>query len=235
MTTNMKIVLGIGVLVATTAVGILLFSRAPMTASSRTIQGAVTSVSPDTSQIVISTNSGEKTAVITSATRIEKEMSQVNASGAVEKQASIALAISDLAKGDLITIEYLRDADGILSGVSRVVLAVEGDVDAFLAQAVQNTDVLLRGEVVSIDIAKKTILYHPYVFDTVGTTTASISIPAGVVVYRVSDPQQAATASARTAAALTDIQPEQTIFFVIPAKTLQGGDAIPQEIIIVEK
>lgn len=200
------------------------------------LQGTVTSVSADKMQITLnaSTTNPLKVATITSATKIEKVISQKDTSGAVEKQAVIEVNIGDVQKGSIVTVFYQSEEEGTLNGVSRITFVVEGNIDAYFKSQSANQTPYLKGRVVAIDIVGKTLQYKPIMFDTTSTTTMSVAIPDGVPVYRVDDPARVLIAHARTATTLADIQADKTIFIMADAVSLKAGKVVPQALIILE-
>ncbi len=201
------------------------------------LQGTVTGVDAGKMQITLqaSTTSPLKVVTISQTTKIEKIISQKDAKGIVEKQALIEVNIDDVQKGGLVTVVYQSEKDGILSGVSRITFVVEGNIDAYFKSQAANQTPYLKGQVVAIDIAGKMLQYKPVMFDTISTTTISVAIPDGIPVYRVDDPARVAVTYARTAVALANIQPGQTIFIMADAISLKAGKVVPQAFIISEK
>ncbi|MHB1118005.1 MAG: hypothetical protein ACYCZ7_00530 [Minisyncoccota bacterium] len=207
------------------------------------LQGNITAVDTKNLTLTIMTApsaksfaSVEKTVTIEPSTKIEKVISQKNASGIVEKQALIEVDIPNVLKGSLATIEYTSEKDSVLGGVSRVVFVVEGDVDAYMKQTPQpSASAYVKGEVVSVDLTGKSLQYKPHIFDIVGATTMSITIPEGASVYRVDDPLRVSIIHAWETATLADVKYGQTIFFVMDKKLLEQGKLIPQAFIIAGK
>lgn len=253
MTMNIKIMWGIGAL-AVVAAGVgayLLFGNAANKNSetnaiavqsvARIFQGTVTSVSKENMQISVtgiagSTDPFEKTVMISPATKIEKVLSQKNSKGDVEKQLLIEVNMSDLVKGDKVTVAYATEEFSVLSGVSSVLVAVDGNVDAYVNQAPQSEmTVYLKVDVVSIDTAGKKLVYHPYIFGKIGEMTISVAIPDEINVYRVDDPMRVSITHARTTATLADIQPGETIFVMANKNSLQAGRVVPLAFIISGK
>lgn len=93
----------------------------------------------------------------------------------------------------------------------------------------------LKGQVVAVNIAGKMLAYNPYIFDILGTTTISVSIPDGIPVYRADDSSGISTASAQRVATLEDIRQGQTIFVVADVASLNAEKIIPRALIISDK
>src|SRR3989344_280420 len=165
------------------------------------LQGTVTGVDAGKMQITlqVSTTSPLKVVTISQMTKIEKIISQKDAKGIVEKQGVTEVNIEDLQKGSLVTVFYQSEKDGVLSNVSRITFVVEGNVEAYFKSQATNQTPYLKGQVVAMDIAGKTLQYKPVLFDTVSTTTTmSVTIYDGIPVYRVDDPLRASIIHART-------------------------------------
>ncbi|MCR4333550.1 MAG: hypothetical protein NUV60_00810 [Patescibacteria group bacterium] len=201
------------------------------------VQGAVTGVDAEKLQITMqaATTSPLKVVTITSATKIEKIISQKDASGTIEKQAVAEVNLSDVQKEDQVTVVYQSEKDGVLSGVSQVTFTVEGNVEDYFASQTENQPPYIKGQVVAVDIAGKTLQYKPYFFSTLATTTTSATIPDGIAVYQVDDSARAAITYARMAITLADIKPGQIISIVADPVALETGEIIPQMFIISMK
>lgn len=242
--TNTKIIWAVIALVAVSA-GVYIFAlpqKEPtasvvgeQTAPSRIAQGTVVGAYPDRLEVVVAVDSVEKIAKISQATKIEKVISQKNASGVVEKQALAEVNIGDVPKGTLVTIIYQSDTNNVLSGVGQITFVVEGNIDIYFKSQATNQSPYLKGQVVALDIAGRTLQYKPYFFNTLGTTTASVAIPDGISVYRIDDPARVSITYARTTATLTDIQPGQVIFILADPPALKAGKVVPQAFIISGK
>ena len=254
MNTNTKIVLVVVALVATGGIGYAILATTPPTntnpegnatttntsapdSSPLALQGTVTGVDAGMMQITLnaSTTNPLKVVTISQATKIEKIISQKDASGKVEKQALVEVNIEDVQKGNLVTVFYQFEKDGVLSGVSRATFVVEWNIDAYFQSQSANQTPYLKGQVVSIDIAGKMLKYNPVIFDTISTTTVSVAIPDGISVYRVDDPLRVSIIHARTVANLTDIQTGQTIFIMADAAPLKAWKIVPEALIISGK
>lgn len=206
------------------------------TVPSFVLQGKVTGVYPDKSEITIMKDSVERTVTIDSATRIKKILSQKNAEGTTEQQAVVEVDIGDIPKESLVIIEYQSEKDFVLGGVDSITFEINGDVDAYLKQtAPTNANMYVEGKVVSVNLEEKSIQYHPYTFSTIGAATMTIALPDGSAVYQVDDSSRIAITHARTAMTLADVKPGQTIFFVVAAKIFQKGKIVPEALIILEK
>lgn len=195
-----------------------------------TLQATVTSVSPDKLEIIVTKDSVEKTVVIHPATKIEKMLSQKSTSSTEGKQASLEVNISDLTKGDVVTIEYQSEKASTLDGVSKISFTTVVDsIDTYLKQLAQaDTSRYAKGTIVSVDLAGKNIQ-----FTTVGTTTeSSVPIPDGVAVYRVDDSLRAPITHARTAATLADLKTGEIFSFSLDTNMLKEGKIVPQAFII---
>lgn len=205
--------------------------------SSLALQGTVTGVDADKMQITLnaSTTNPLKVVTISQATKIEKIISQKDAKGIVEKQALTEVNIEDVQKGNLVTVFYQSEKDGVLNNVSRITFVVEGNIDAYFKSQATNQTPYLKGQVVSIDIAGKNLTYSPYIFNTLGTTTMSVAIPDNIPVYRVDDPARVQITYARTTATLADVQSGQTIFIAADAMSLKAEKVVPQALIISGK
>ena len=201
------------------------------------LQGTVTGANAEKMQITVqaSTTNPLKVVNITPATKIEKIISQKNAKGEVEKQAVQEVNISDMQKGNKVTVVYQSEKDGVLSGVSHVSFVVEANIDAYFKAQATNRTPYLKGQVMSIDIAGKSLTYTPYIFNTLATTTTSVAIPDGIAVYRIDDPARVAITYARTPATLADIQPGQTVFIAADPAALKTGKIVAQAFIISAK
>lgn len=200
------------------------------------LQGTIIDVNADKLQITVqaSSTSPAKTVTVSPATKIERVISQKDAQGAVEKQSLTEVDIGEVKKGSPVTITYQSEKDGVLSGVSEIVFSVEGSLD--MNQTAQPiASVYMKSEIVAVDLAKNIITYKPYVFATVGATTASTTVSAGIKVYRVDNPLRLSILHARTAAALADLQTGQTVFFTVAEKTLKEGKIVPSAVIIIGK
>lgn len=253
MTTNIKIVLLVTVLIVAGGVDYAVLTVKPSDniapavevatntgvpeSSPLILQGTVTGVDASKMQVYLnaSTTNQLKVATISQATKIEKIISQKNAKGIVEKQALIEVNIDDVQKGNIVTVVYQSEKDGVLSGVSRITFVVDGNIDAYFKSQAESRTPYLKGQVVAMDIAGKTLQYKPVMFDTISTTTMSIAIPDGISVYRVDDSLRTSIIHARTAASLTDIQPNQTIFIKADVASLKTGKVVPQALIISGK
>ena len=204
--------------------------------STLVLQGTVTGVDASKMQVTLnaSTTNPLKVATVTSATKIEKVISQNDAKGAVEKQAVIEVNIEDVKKGGLVTVIYQSEKDGVLSGVSRITFVIEGNIDAYFKSQSASQISYIKGQVVAVNIAEKTLQYNPIVFGTLSTTTASVAYSDGVSVYRVDDPARVSIVHARTVATLADIRQGQTVFIGADSKSLKEGKVVPQAFIILE-
>lgn len=256
MTTNIKIALLITALVVAGGIGYTVFTvlhsdntvpvadvadtSAPEN-SPLVLQGTVTGVDAVKMRISLnaSTTNQFKTANITPSTKIEKVISQKNAKGVVEKQALIEVNIDDVQKGDLVTVSYESEKDNVLDGVMTVVFTVDGNVDAYFTQVAESQAgypvAYIKGQVIAVDVDGKILQYKPFFFNTPGTTTMSVAIPAGISVYRVDDSRRVAIVHARTATTLTDMQKGQIIFLLADSKSLEAGNIIPNAFVISEK
>lgn len=201
------------------------------------LQGVVTDVNAANLQISIqsSPSSPMKTVLINPATKIEKTILQKSTKALAEKRIVIEVNISDLHKGDMATIKYQSDTGTALEGVSEIAFTIEGNVDAYNKSLMTHPSPYLKGKVISIDIAGKSLQYNPYLFDTLSTTTMSIAIPDGIPVYRIADPARVSITHTWVATTLTDIQQNQTIFVLADPVALTGGKISPQALITVDK
>lgn len=201
------------------------------------LQGTVTGVDASKMQILLqaSTTNPLKVVNVTPSTKIEKVISQKDAKGIVEKQSLIEVNIEDVRNGNPVTVVYQSEKDGVLSGVSRITFVVDGNIEAYFKSQSASQTPYLKGQVVAIDIAGKTLQYKPIFFDTVGTTTTSVDIPDGISVYRVADPLRISIIHARTAVTLADIQPGRTVFIMANDKSIKAGKVAPQAFIISGK
>ena len=204
--------------------------------STLVLQGTVTGVDASKMQVTLnaSTTNPLKVAIVTSATKIEKVISQKDASGKVEKQAVTEVNIEDVQKGSLVTVFYQSEKDNVLSEVSRITFVVEGNIDAYFKSQSASRTPYLKGQVVAIDIEGKNLTYNPIIFNTISTTTMSVAIPDGILVYRVDDSARVAITHARTSAKLTDIQPSQTVFIMADSKSLKADKVVLLTLIILE-
>ncbi|MEK7554072.1 MAG: hypothetical protein AAB517_01760 [Patescibacteria group bacterium] len=98
-----------------------------------------------------------------------------------------------------------------------------------------NSDLYVKGKVVSVNFQDSKIMYKPYAFNTVGSETASMSFSGNIPVYLVDNETGLSVAGARTATALSAIKPGQTIFIKVENTNAQDGKFIPQEFIISAK
>lgn len=102
--------------------------------TSHMIQGTVTAVDAAKLQITIQTSSTSPAKIVTVSptTKIQKIISQLDASGKTEKQAAAAVDISGVQKGTVVTVLYQTDVGDVLGGVTAINFSVVGDVDAYL-------------------------------------------------------------------------------------------------------
>ena len=252
MTTNIKIILLVTALIVAVGVGYTVLTAQPASnsvpvtdtadtsateSSPLALQGTVTGVDASKMQISLqaSTTNQLKAVTISQATKIEKVISQKDAKGIVEKQALMEVNIEDVQKGDLVTVIYQSEKDGVLSGVSRVTFVAERNIYEYFKLQSANQTPYLKGQVVAIDIAGKMLQYKSVMFDTISTTTMSIAIPDGISVSRVDDSLRTSIIHARTPAKITDIQPNQIIFIMADTSSLKTGKVVPQAIIISGK
>ena len=217
------------------------------------LQGTVTGVDAEKMQITIdtvvtkvmgtekippppvSTTIVGKTVVITPATKIEKIISQKNAKGEVEKQGLAEVNIGDVQKGTQVTVVYESEKDGVLSGVSQVSFVVEANIEEYFTAQAANQTPYIKGQVVAVDIAGKSLSYNPYFFNTLATTTTSVAFTADIPVYEIDDPNRVAITYARTVATLADIRSGQTIFIAADPAALKTGKVVAQAFIISAK
>lgn len=204
--------------------------------SAMVLQGTVTGADVDGMRITINTamTNPLKVVAVSQATKIEKIISQKDAGGKVEKQAVIEVNIGDVQKGSLVTVFYQSEKDGVLSGASRITFFIEKNIDAYFKSQSASQTPYIKGQVVAIDIAGKTLQYKPIMFDTTSTTTMSVSIPDDISVYRVDDPARISITHARTTTKLADVQSGQTIFIMADAALIKTGKIVPQALIILE-
>lgn len=249
MTQNTKIALGIVTLVLVVAGGVYAYSlfgsvKTPLggiaekqTLLPLVLQGVVTDVNAANLQISIqvSTTSVMKTVLISPATKIEKTILQKSTKALAEKHIVTEVNIGDLHKGDGVTVQYQSDTGTALEGVSEIAFTVEGSVDAYNKSLLTHPSPYLKGKVVAVDIAGKSLQYNPYLFDTLSTTTMSIAIPEGIPVYRIADPARVSITHTWVASTLTDIQQNQTIFVLTDPVALAAGKVTPKTLLILEK
>ena len=240
MTTNTKIAWSV-VAILILMICIYAFSssqKIPMTGigsqsvSSFLLQGTVTGISTDKSEITVVANGVEKIVMIDPATKIEQVLSQKNAAGTIEKQITTEVNVSDVLKGSQVTINYQSEKASVLSGVNTVVFSVDGSVNAFLKTPQPIANTYMEAQVVGMDFSRTHLQYKPYLFDTVGTTTMTMTIPSNISVYRVNDSLRLSIIHARVPASLADLYPGTSIFFVIAGPAQKNGIIVPQSIII---
>lgn len=91
----------------------------------------------------------------------------------------------------------------------------------------------IKGQVVSIDLTEKKLMYKLYMFTTVGTTVESVIFQENIAVYRVDSEAKVTTTSARTAIVPKDIKSGQTIFIQVDINTPPGKTITPLEFIVL--
>ncbi|MDZ4227518.1 MAG: hypothetical protein U1D26_03510 [Patescibacteria group bacterium] len=207
----------------------------------QTVQGRVTEVSADALQIAVTTatTSVPRTVLISPTTKIEKILLQKSADGTIEKEIVAEVNISEVQKEMRVVVSYESENGSVLSGVARVTFTVEGSVDAYTEQSLKSLTAdpngYVKGEVVSIDLAKRELAYRAYSFLTLNTKVDYVTFPDDIPVYSVDSALRLTISHAREMIALADIKQGQTVFIMIDRKPLSGNEVVPLAFIILEQ
>ena len=159
----------------------------------------------------------EKKARIAEGTVITRFLLQKDAAGEITRSSANEVNIGDLKKGAVVSIRYGSEKDGVLEDVAAISFNAESkdDIDKDISTASEAAMVYVKGGVVSVDVAKRTIAFHPYTLDKVSDRQVTATVAAGGKIYAVSNAARAQIEHARTPIRLGDIAPGDTVFFSV--------------------
>ncbi len=203
----------------------------------RVFLGSIASVSTDGSQVTVQGLPDTKdpfthVAMILPSTHIEKVVTQTGLDGKPEKQLVVEVDTSALTKGQKVTVEYAGDTEN----ASRISFLVENNIDAYIKEASQaEASPYLKGRIIAVDAAAKTIRYYPYTFGKVETKEMTVAVPDGVKIYTVDDPVRIAITHAWVPATAAALQVNATFFIAADPKALKNSKVVAQAFIVSQK
>lgn len=217
-------------------------SAKPVTTEYTSLEGNVAAVNPEQNEMTLETTSGtttvKRTISISSGTRIEKVIKQIGAEGNVERQMIEEMNITDLKKGDDVTVVYIPSEDENAFRATSVLQEIRADVDEYIKRKEEtnaDTYLYLRSEAISVDPASRMVGFKLYTFSGLSTTTQIITLADETPLFSVPDQNMVPIVHARTAGSIEDLAPGDAFYVIVEKKGFDGTVENPAGIVIIKK
>lgn len=193
-----------------------------------TVRATASSTEPAVAKVVVDQNADIRTIMI-----------QKNKDGKTEEQLLEKINMGGLVRGDKVDIEYVSQYGTTLGGVTSITATRHtADMDAYIKKktsASENPFLFIRARLASADTSAMTLNFNLYNFDTVSTTTQSITLAKEVPVYSIANVADLFMERARVAASFTELVTGSDIYFLVDKAAFKGAIQSPVSIILIKK